>query len=67
MPKESYLFRNTGKQTLDFAERTLRISAARRLLFLSWHRVMFVDDLPRAILFTKAHGEAELQIGRTAA
>src|SRR5690349_5652466 len=29
--------------------------------------MMFVDDLPLAILFTKAHGEAELQLGRTAA
>ena len=40
---------------------------ARWFLFLGWHRVMFVDDLPLAILFTKAHGEAELQLGRTAA
>src|ERR1044071_7020349 len=26
---------------------------------------MFVDDPPLAIFFTKSHGEAELQLGRT--
>lgn len=39
----------------------------RWLSFLGWHRVMFVDDLPLAILFTKAHGESELQLGGTSA
>src|SRR6185437_11669072 len=29
-----------------------------------WHGMMFVDDPPPAILFTKAHSQAELQLAR---